>query len=111
MSNYYKDITQLLQFKWAQQAAKELQLLHASDILHCDVGPHNFLLDASLDSKIADFSGSSLNGSCPSVCHGATNDNYVHQVLYQLLTFKTENTATDDSITQRSLRSNPGQSP
>ncbi|PTB42440.1 uncharacterized protein TrAFT101_008466 [Trichoderma asperellum] len=68
IENHYKDISRSLQLQWARQAAEGLQLLHASDILHCDVGPHNFLLDASLDLKIADFSGSSVNGSCASVC-------------------------------------------
>ncbi|KAL7930849.1 kinase-like domain-containing protein [Trichoderma chlorosporum] len=68
IESHYKDISQTLQLQWAQQAAEGLQLLHAADILHCDIGPHNFLLDASLNLKIADFGGSSVNGSCASVC-------------------------------------------
>lgn len=30
--------------------------------MHCDVEPRNFLLDAELSLRIADFSGSSLEG-------------------------------------------------
>ncbi|KAK1250709.1 hypothetical protein MKX08_010712 [Trichoderma sp. CBMAI-0020] len=68
IDNHYKDISRPLQLQWAQQAAEGLQLLHASNIIHCDIGPHNFLLDALLNLKIADFSGSSVNGSCALVC-------------------------------------------
>lgn len=71
IENHYEDISRPLQFQWARQAAEGLQLLHAFDIIHCDIGPHNFLLDASLNLKIADFSGSSINGSYASVCPGS----------------------------------------
>lgn len=49
IENHYKDITWPLQLKWTRQATEGLQLLHASDILHCDVGSRNFVLDASLE--------------------------------------------------------------
>lgn len=57
--------------QWAQEAAEGLQLLHDADVIHCDVEPRNFLLDANLAIKIADLSGSSLQGSQPSACAGA----------------------------------------
>jgi serine/threonine protein kinase len=53
---------------WAQEAAEGLQLLHSAQVLHCDVGPKNFLLDGDLNLRIADFSGSSLEGSRPAAC-------------------------------------------
>jgi serine/threonine protein kinase len=49
--------------QWILEAAEGLQLLHSANILHCDVGPRNFLLDADLGLRIADFSGSSFEGS------------------------------------------------
>jgi len=49
---------------------RPIQLLHDADILHCDINPKNFLLDAQLQLKIADFGGSSLAGSKPSACSG-----------------------------------------
>lgn len=64
------DISEQQRLRWAQQASEGLQLLHQYGILHCDVGPHNFLLDAALDLKITDFGGSSVDGSCASVCPG-----------------------------------------
>lgn len=57
--------------RWVQEAAEGLQLLHAAGVIHCDVEPRNFLLDADLGIKIADFGGSSLHGAQPSACAGA----------------------------------------
>ncbi|KAI0453086.1 hypothetical protein F5B21DRAFT_480745 [Xylaria acuta] len=37
--------------------------MHSSGVIHCDIVPHNFLLDENLSLKIIDFSGSSLDGS------------------------------------------------
>lgn len=56
--------------RWALQTAQGLQLLHAADIVHCDLKAKNLLLDASLGLKIADFSGSSLRGSKTNSCAG-----------------------------------------
>lgn len=61
--------------QWAREAAEGLQLLHAVDVIHCDVEPKNFFLDANLHLKIADFSGSSLDGYQPSAC---VNPRFLH---------------------------------
>jgi serine/threonine protein kinase len=53
-----------------RETAKELQLLHSADVIHCDMEPKNLLLDAGLGIRIADFSGSSLKGSQASACAG-----------------------------------------
>ncbi|KAI9041587.1 protein kinase family protein [Aspergillus affinis] len=45
-----------LKLKWAYQAAEAVELLHRNGVIHCDVKPRNFLLDAALDIKIIDFS-------------------------------------------------------
>lgn len=63
-----KDIPTLQRLRWAEEASEGLQLLHSADIIHCDVAPKNFLLDAHLALKIADFGGSSLDSSTPSAC-------------------------------------------
>jgi len=49
--------------QWAQEAAEGLQLLHDADVIHCDVEPRNFLIDANLGLKIGDFGGASFKGS------------------------------------------------
>ncbi|MCJ1248686.1 hypothetical protein MMC30_005904 [Trapelia coarctata] len=56
--------------QWVQEAAEGLQLLHVASVIHCDVEPKNFFLDANLGLRIADFSGSSLEGSRASACAG-----------------------------------------
>lgn len=54
--------------QWAREAAEGLQVLHAANIINCDVDPKNLFLNADLSLKIAYFSGSSLNGLSSSAC-------------------------------------------
>lgn len=63
-------ISMTQRLRWVREAAEGLQLLHSAKAIHCDVEPKNFLLDADLGLKIADFSGSSLEGSQASACAG-----------------------------------------
>jgi serine/threonine protein kinase len=63
LSTYNDKIPIRQRLQWAREAAEGLQLLHSANVIHCDVEPRNFLLDAELSLKIADFSGSSLEGS------------------------------------------------
>ncbi|KAH8807063.1 serine/threonine protein kinase [Xylogone sp. PMI_703] len=64
----HNGITPELRIKWAKQAAEGLQILHTSEIVHCDISPRNFLLDSNLDVKICDFAGAAMFGSTSSVC-------------------------------------------
>jgi serine/threonine protein kinase len=61
-------LTERLQ--WVLETAEGLQLLHSANVIHCDVEHKNLLLDTDLGLKIADFSGSSLEGSQGSVSVG-----------------------------------------
>jgi len=72
--------------KWVQEAVEGLQLLHDADVIHCDIEPRNFLLDANLDLKIADFGGSSFQGSQPSAYAGVRflPPNFVWPGLYHI---------------------------
>lgn len=49
------DINTPLRIRWAHEAAAGLQLLHNHHIIHCDMKPANFLLDATLHLKIRRF--------------------------------------------------------
>ncbi|KAF2271386.1 kinase-like protein [Westerdykella ornata] len=71
LKSHHEEISPEQRLCWIAQAAEGLHLLHSAGIIHCDVGPHNLLLDADLSLKIADFSGSSLDGSRAMVCPGA----------------------------------------
>lgn len=48
---------------WAIQIANALDFAHRSGVIHGDLTWHNILLDDSLNVKLADFAGSSLDGS------------------------------------------------
>ncbi|KAL1622274.1 hypothetical protein SLS56_008807 [Neofusicoccum ribis] len=58
-----RSIPMAQRLRWAIQAAEGLALLHSSHILHCDFSPRNLLLNSSLELKVADFGGCSINGS------------------------------------------------
>ncbi|KAM0185550.1 hypothetical protein ACHAPI_012128 [Fusarium lateritium] len=70
-NSHANEITLAQKRRWISQAADALTFLHSFGIVHCDIGPHNFLLDADLNLKISDFSGSSLDGSIAMVCPGS----------------------------------------
>ncbi|KAJ6016304.1 kinase domain containing protein [Penicillium herquei] len=63
-------IPRSLKLKWAYQIAEAVSLLHSNGIIHCDIKPRNLLLDTTLNIKIIDFSGSSLDGSKPASGEG-----------------------------------------
>ncbi|KAH6636079.1 kinase-like domain-containing protein [Chaetomium tenue] len=48
---------------WAVQLAEALDFIHKCGVIHGDVNGFNVLLDRNLDVKLADFAGSSLDGS------------------------------------------------
>lgn len=56
--------------RWAVQAARAIEVLHAARIIHCDITPRNFLLSARLDLHVADFAGCSISGSAPLIAPG-----------------------------------------
>jgi serine/threonine protein kinase len=53
--------------KWACEAAEGLQVLHSANVIHGDAKLPNFLLDATLGLRIADFGHASFGTSQASV--------------------------------------------
>ncbi|EFE37353.1 hypothetical protein TRV_08002 [Trichophyton verrucosum HKI 0517] len=53
--------------KWSAQAAEGMQYFHAKGVFQVDVGLHNLLVDWDDNVKYCDFSGSSIDGSRPTV--------------------------------------------
>jgi serine/threonine protein kinase len=70
LSVHNDTITLTQRLRWIHEAAEGLQLLHSAKVIHCDIEPKNFLLDGGLHLRIADFGGSSLEGSRATVCPG-----------------------------------------
>ncbi|KAF1990327.1 kinase-like protein [Aulographum hederae CBS 113979] len=56
-------ITQQQTLTWARQLADALSFVHERQVIYGDLNVHNVLLDANLDVKLADFAGSSMDGS------------------------------------------------
>ncbi|TQV94802.1 spindle assembly checkpoint kinase [Cordyceps javanica] len=51
-----------LRLRWAEQVASGVAFIHSKGVLHGDLSCNNIFLDANLDAKIGDFSGSSIDG-------------------------------------------------
>lgn len=49
--------------RWCQQIANTLAYIHSSGVIHGDLEIGNVFLDKNLNAKVADFAGSSLDGS------------------------------------------------
>ncbi|KAL2264361.1 hypothetical protein VTK26DRAFT_5787 [Humicola hyalothermophila] len=49
--------------QWAVQVAEALDFVHRCGVIYGDLNGFNVLLDRRLDAKLADFAGSSLDGS------------------------------------------------
>ncbi|KFH40493.1 cAMP-dependent protein kinase type-like protein [Hapsidospora chrysogenum ATCC 11550] len=73
LAKYMRETAQIpgeIRQRWTLQAAAALSALHAANIIHCDFAPRNFILGANLDLHIADFAGSSVAGSTPTIAAG-----------------------------------------
>jgi serine/threonine protein kinase len=70
LCQHHNEITLKQRLQWACEAAEGLQYLHSHNVVWCDMRPRNMLLDADLSLKVADFGGSSLNGSKSLICGG-----------------------------------------
>ncbi|KAL2021259.1 hypothetical protein VTK56DRAFT_7338 [Thermocarpiscus australiensis] len=49
--------------RWAIQVAEAIQFVHDAGVIHGDLTCANIFLDASLQAKVANFAGSSIDGS------------------------------------------------
>ncbi len=54
---------ELRRMRWAIQVAEALDFAHQGGVIHGDINSLNVVLDRRLDAKLADFAGSSLDGS------------------------------------------------
>ncbi|KAH6634386.1 kinase-like domain-containing protein [Chaetomium sp. MPI-SDFR-AT-0129] len=68
------EITTKLHQRWAMQIAEALAFVHSAGVVHGDLTCHNVFLDGELNAKLADFAGSSLDGSGLLVCVAASHE-------------------------------------
>ncbi|EOA85890.1 uncharacterized protein SETTUDRAFT_111018 [Exserohilum turcica Et28A] len=55
--------------KWLKDAAEGYLYLHSLNIIHADVGCHNWILTAEQDVKLIDFEGCSVDGKVSRSCY------------------------------------------
>ncbi|KAF1994491.1 kinase-like protein [Amniculicola lignicola CBS 123094] len=61
IKNYDVNFQQKL--RWASQIAEAIKFIHGAGIIHGDLTCANIFLDENLNAKLADFAGSSMDGS------------------------------------------------
>ncbi|KAK4147640.1 kinase-like protein [Dichotomopilus funicola] len=71
---YHGTITTKLHQRWTMQIAEALAFVHSAGVVHGDLTCHNVFLDGELNAKLADFAGSSLDGSGLLVCVAASHE-------------------------------------
>lgn len=84
--------------RWAEQIASALHFVHSAKVIHGDLTCNNIFLDEHLNAKLADFSGSSLDGSplliavtpshrCPGPALSTQGDIFaLGSALYEIMT-------------------------
>ncbi|KKY30190.1 putative spindle assembly checkpoint kinase [Diaporthe ampelina] len=58
-----EETSQQQRLDWAIQIAEAVEFIHASGVIHGDMTCANIFVDEGLNAKVADFAGSSLDGS------------------------------------------------
>lgn len=63
LQEHKSDISVEQQLQWCQEISYTLDFIHSNKVVHGDFNCNNIFLDDALRSKVADFGGSSLDGS------------------------------------------------
>jgi serine/threonine protein kinase len=63
LQEHKSDISVEQKLQWCQEISYTLQFIHSNKVVHGDFKCNNIFLDDPLRSKVADFGGSSLDGS------------------------------------------------
>ncbi|KAK4237655.1 kinase-like protein [Achaetomium macrosporum] len=95
--------------RWATQIAEALSFVHSAGVIHGDLTCHKIFLDDALNAKVADFAGSSLDGSelliavtasheSPSPALSTWGDIFAFgSVVYEIMTAKPPYTGLSES--------------
>ncbi|OCL09056.1 kinase-like protein [Glonium stellatum] len=63
LRDHKDNVTLEQQLRWGQEIADTVAFIHSNGVIHGDLQCCNILLDQDLHAKVADFGGSSLDGS------------------------------------------------
>jgi serine/threonine protein kinase len=63
LQKHKSDISFEQRLRWCEELSHTLSFIHSTKIIHGDFKCNNIFLDGALHSKVADFGGSSLDGS------------------------------------------------
>lgn len=69
-----------LRTQWLMEACKALCFLHDRNIMHGDVGCHNFLVDKKGHIKLCDFAGSKRKGETARICYELRGQHPEYQI-------------------------------
>jgi serine/threonine protein kinase len=67
-----KDPPLSLRLRWIRQVAEAVAFIHSRSVLHCDIHC-NIFIDANLDAKLGDFSGSAIDNLKPLIWYATSH--------------------------------------
>lgn len=71
---HHKEQPLLQRLSWAEQLAASVSFIHGKGILHGDISCNNAFIDESLNLKLGDFAGSSIDHEPPLVCYDISHE-------------------------------------
>ena len=69
-----KPVALSLQLRWIEQITASIAFVHSQNVLHGDISCNNVFLDQSLEAKLGDFAGSSIDGQDPLICYETSHE-------------------------------------
>jgi serine/threonine protein kinase len=70
----------IIRQRWLVEACNALRFVHDRDIMHGDVGCHNFLVDKNGHIKLCDFAGSRRKGEAARICYEIRGQHPEYQI-------------------------------
>jgi serine/threonine protein kinase len=69
-----KPLALSLKLRWIEQITASIAFVHSRNVLHGDISCNNVFLDHSLDAKLGDFAGSSIDGGEPLIGYECSHE-------------------------------------
>ncbi|KAF1995216.1 spindle assembly checkpoint kinase [Amniculicola lignicola CBS 123094] len=69
-----KQVPLFLRLRWVEQLIDAVRFIHSRGVLHGDISCNNVFLDDSLNVKLGDFAGSSIDDLPPLTCYETSHE-------------------------------------